>query len=46
MKNDTSEVRIIRMRMTKIQMMSWPQNSGLAARASARKAISATPVTP
>jgi len=36
----------MRLRMTNSQMMSVAQVRGLPARASARKAINATPVTP
>src|SRR4051794_26202587 len=45
-KYETSEVTIISERITNNQMISVAQIAGLAARARARNAISATPVTP
>src|SRR5215207_6372064 len=45
-KYDPSEVRIINARMTNNQMMSVAAVAALPAKASARKAIRATPVTP
>ena len=46
MKYDASAVRIIRTRMANIQIISCPQRTGAKTMASARNAISATPVTP
>src|ERR1039458_3807915 len=45
-KYETSEVTIIKARMVNSQMMSVAQIVGLVASASARNAMSATPVTP
>src|SRR3989442_8841354 len=45
-KYETSEVTIIKLRITNSQIINVAQIAGLAASASARNAISATPVTP